>query len=75
MFALLVIIVITTLIIVIGYFVRSKLAKKELSMGPNKLILLADDLDFVNTHSSLYMSRVRFTFIFFTMYSKNFIYN
>ena len=29
-------------------------------MGPNKLLLLAEDLDFVNTHSSLFMSRVNY---------------
>ena len=32
--------------------------KKELSKGPNKILLLPEDLDFVTATSSLFLSRV-----------------
>lgn len=51
-------IIFTVLVCIVAYIARSRLMRKELSKGPNKILLLPEDLDFVGTTSSTFLSRV-----------------
>jgi hypothetical protein len=49
-------IILVVIAFIIAYAIRSRLMRKELSTGPNKILLLPDDLEFTDAHSSTMLS-------------------
>jgi hypothetical protein len=43
---------------IFAYFIRNRIVRKEMTLGPNKILLLPDDLIFVAPKSSIFQSRV-----------------
>ena len=58
LFGIIGLIILLVIIIVIAYILRSRLMRKELSLGPNKILLLPDDLEFIDASSSTMLSKV-----------------
>lgn len=58
LFAVIAMVIFVVLVCILAYIARSRLMRKELSKGPNKILLLPEDLEFVTATSSTFLSRV-----------------
>ena len=57
LFGIIGLVVLAIVIMIAAYIVRSRLMRKELSSGPNKILLLPEDLEFTNAYSSTAFSK------------------
>lgn len=58
LFGVIAVVIFVIIICIFAYIARSRLMRKELSKGPNKILVLPEDLDFVNANASDFISRV-----------------
>jgi hypothetical protein len=69
--AVIAVVIFAVLVCILAYIARSRLMRKELSKGPNKILLLPEDLDFVSATSSTLMSRVNYFYKNKNLINKN----